>query len=213
LCFVGAPCVTYLPSKKILATVLVGGWLAATGWGMWKLASYSLAPGAPGAAPQSWPADATVARDTHGFTVVLALHPECPCSRATLEELDGIMAQSAGRLHARALFVQLPELPPVEKSELWQRARRITGVQVEKDPAGAEARRFGARTSGETRLFGPDGRLLFHGGITIARGHAGENPGETAIVDLIGQRRQVDRPIATPVFGCALWEECAAPTP
>ena len=205
--------VTYFPSKKILATLLVGGWLAATGWGMWRLASYSLAPGAQGAAPQSWPADATVARDAQRFTVILALHPECPCSRATLEELDSIMAQSAGRLHARALFVQLPELPPVEKSELWQRASRIAGVQVEKDPAGVEARRFGARTSGDTRLYGLDGRLLFHGGITVSRGHVGDNPGEAAIVDLLGQRRSAGRALTTPVFGCALWEECAAPTP
>jgi hypothetical protein len=145
--------------------------------------------------------------------VVVALHPECPCSEATLEELDSIMAQSAGQLHARALFVQLPDLPPVENSELWQRASRIAGVHLEKDPAGKEARRFGARTSGETQLYGPDGRLLFHGGITVARGHVGDNPGQTSIVNLVSQRLQADSPITTPVFGCALWNDRDSPKP
>lgn len=157
--------------------------------------------------PQYWPANTTLARNLHGFTAVVALHPECPCSQATLEEFDTIVAQGSGRLQGQILFVELPGLPPVEDSALWQRARRISGVTLTKDPAGVAALRFEARTSGETRLYGPDGRLLFSGGITAARGHAGDNPGQAAIITLLAQKTPVKTPIATPVFGCALWND------
>jgi hypothetical protein len=70
------------------------------------------------------------------------------------------------------------------------------------DVDGVAASRLGAETSGHTFLFAADGRLLFSGGITESRGHAGDNAGESAIVSLLNnnhaQRNQ------TFVFGCAL---------
>lgn len=201
-------------SRNVLAVCLVGGWLAATGWGMWRLAAYSAAAGAASAPPADWPAGSTVVRDNSRFTAVVALHPECPCSQATAEELDSIVAQSAGRLRVQALFVELPGLPnPVEKSALWQRTRRIPGVELRKDPAGADVRRFGARTSGETQLFDPAGRLVFRGGITLARGHVGDNPGRSALLNLLARKTTATAPITMPVFGCALWSDTAATAP
>lgn len=196
-----------LPPKKLLLAIFVGGWLAASGWGIWRLAAYSLAPGEQGVAPEQWPIDSVVARNSAGFTVVIALHPECPCSEATIDELDSIIAQSAGRLRAQLLFVDLPGLPPVQDSKLWQRASRIPAVQLTKDVGGAEARRFGTRTSGETRLYDPAGELLFRGGITASRGHSGDNPGEAAILALLTRGTQLTTPVSTPVFGCALWND------
>jgi len=195
------------PPKKLLLAIFVGVWVAASGWGTWRLAAYSLAPGEQGAAPQHWPADSAISRNAAGFTVVIALHPECPCSEATVEELDSIIALSGGRLQAQLLFVDLPGLPAAEASTLWQRASRIAGVRLTKDLGGAEARRFDTRSSGETRLYGPTGNLLFHGGITAARGHAGDNPGQAAIVAMISSNSQLVTPISTPVFGCALWND------
>lgn len=200
-------------SKKTLTALLVCGWLAATSWGMWRLAGYSFAPGAQGAAPESWPAGSTLARDSARPTVVIAVHPECPCSEATMEELDSIAAQSAGRLRMQVLFVALPGLPPVEDSDLWSRASRIAGVEVIKDPDGIEAGRFGTLTSGETRLYGTDGRLLFRGGITSARGHVGDNPGQAAVIALLAPGDHLQPPVTTPVFGCALGNARPAKTP
>jgi hypothetical protein len=73
------------------------------------------------------------------------------------------------------------------------------------DEGGREARRFGASVSGQTVVYDQGGRLRFAGGITGARGHAGDNAG----------RRQVMRQLAssagaggaTPVFGCELGTE------
>lgn len=124
-----------------------------------------------------------------------------------MEELDSIIAHEAGRLQAQLLFVELTGLPPVQDSKLWQRASRIAGVRLTRDVDGAEARRFGTRTSGETRLYGPAGDLLFHGGITASRGHAGDNPGQAAILAMLVSGSQFNTPIATPVFGCALWND------
>jgi hypothetical protein len=70
------------------------------------------------------------------------------------------------------------------------------------DADGSEARRFGAETSGHTLLFDPNGSLLFSGGITASRGHAGRNAGESAIIAAVNGKR-TDR-TGTPVFGCSL---------
>jgi hypothetical protein len=199
-------------AKNLLTACLIGGWLLAAGWGMWKLATYAAVPGVSGAAPADWPASSALLRAPGHFTAVIALHPECPCSQATVEELDSIMAQSAGRLRVHVLFIELAGLPEsADRSELWARTQRIAGVELHKDSAGEEAHRFGTRTSGETRLYDPDGRLVFRGGITIARGHVGENPGQAAVLSLLARKATAGPPIVTPVFGCALWNETAAP--
>ncbi len=203
--------VSPISKKSLLVGGLVLGWLLTAGWGMWRLAAYSFAPGAQGVAPARWPASSQLARNPHGLTAVLALHPECPCSEATLEELDSILAQGGGRLEARLLFVGLPGLPAAENSALWRRARRMKGLTLVKDEDGAEARRFDARTSGELRLYGPGGELLFHGGITGSRGHAGDNPGEAAVVALLRDPPGSRPPGSAPVFGCALWDATLVP--
>jgi hypothetical protein len=199
----------FFSTKRLMTALLVFGWLAASGWGMWRLAAYSLASGPAGSPPPQWPVASAIARNGPGFTAVLALHPECSCSEATLEELDHILARSDGRLRAKLLFVELPDLLPVAESALWRRAQKIAGVDLVKDTGGVEARRFGTRTSGETRLYAPDGTLWFHGGITAARGHAGDNPGQDAIIQLVHQQTAPAQPITTPVFGCALWNDAA----
>ncbi len=204
--------VKFFFSKPSMTTLLVCGWLTVAGFGVWQLSAYSLAPGPQGIAPTCWPVAAINAREPGAFTAVVALHPECPCSQATLEELDSIVAQSGGRLHPLVLLVELPGLPSPEDSALWHRARRITGVRLVKDRDGAEARRFGARTSGETRLYGPDGRLLFHGGITAARGHVGDNAGQAAIASLLLRPGTDETPRSSPVFGCALENDHSKPS-
>jgi predicted amidohydrolase len=89
-----------------------------------------------------------------------------------------------------------------EDTDLRREAAAIPGVKILSDRDGIEARRFGAETSGHTFLFSPDGRLLFNGGITASRGHAGGNAGESAIVSLIDNHPS-ERP-QTFVFGCAI---------
>lgn len=127
------------------------------------------------------------------------------------------MAHSGGRLAAFVVFVQPPGFNESwTKSDLWSSAGSIPGVTRRID-SGAEAKRFGAATSGDTMVYDPHGRLLFSGGITAARGHYGDNAGESAIVRLLdtpeagGLARVAyrNKPVVyastTPVYGCPLF--------
>jgi len=192
-------------NKRWLAVGVIS-WLAVVLAGVWFMNADSFAPGVAGHAAAVWPADATLARNESGHTLVVALHPECPCSRATLEELGKIMARAGGRLRAQVWCVQYAEIADkAEQSALWEQAKRIPGIELRVDHEGREARRFDMRVSGETRLYGRSGELLFEGGITAARGHAGDNLGEATILNLITDRRMAGDVKTTPVFGCSLW--------
>ena len=118
-------------------------------------------------------------------------------------ELAKIMARLQGKVAAYVLFLQ-PKALPLQwtDTDLRRDAERIPGVTVLSDIDGAEAQKFGAETSGHTFLYDRDGTLLFNGGITAARGHAGDNAGETALISIVEKQKS---PIAaTHVFGCSL---------
>src|SRR5438874_1239265 len=70
------------------------------------------------------------------------------------------------------------------------------------DSDGLESGRFGAETSGFVVLYDGQGKLLFRGGITAGRWHAGDNAGEDAILAALNHAAS---PLSeAPVFGCAL---------
>ncbi len=131
-------------------------------------------------------------------------HPRCPCTRASIGELARITAQVQGRVSAYVLFLKPPASgSDWEDTDLRQTAATIPGVTVLSDVDGAEAHRFGAETSGHTLLFDTDGQLLFSGGITQLRGHAGDNAGESAVLSLV-ETHTAER-AQTFVFGCSLF--------
>jgi len=196
----------HFPFKRNL---LVGGgaaiWLIGIAFGLLTVSARSLAPGPSGNPQPFWPEQSALRRNPAGYTLVIALHPECPCSQATLEELDSIMAQNLASLSAEVLCAEYDSLPePVEQSAIWRRAQRIPGVTVVKDLRGAEARHFATLTSGEARLYDCRGALLFHGGITGSRGHVGDNSGHAAVMEFVTGRATSRTPTSTPVFGCSL---------
>ena len=188
---------------KIILTVLLGlAWAGTAVWGGHALLKYENSPGKVGQIASSWPADSPVQLASDRPTLVMLAHPQCPCSRASMDELAQVMARVQGKVRAYVLFYT-----PREAAADWQNtdtrrsAAQIPGVTVLSDIDGVEAQRFGAETSGHTFLFDPTGHLLFNGGITASRGHSGDNAGEGAIVSLINnhtsQRKQ------TFVFGCS----------
>jgi hypothetical protein len=137
------------------------------------------------------------------MTLRLFLHPHCPCSNASLHEFAGIVEQAGPALDATVYFVRPPGIPDGwEESATWRSARQLSGIRVTVDAEGAEARRHGARTSGHTILCDAAGSVRFQGGITRARGHAGDSIGRAAIVRVL---RGHDETHETPVFGCPLF--------
>ena len=111
-------------------------------------------------------------------TLVLLAHPQCSCTRATLEELGEVLARAEHRPKTYVVFLKPSSFANGwEMTDLWQTAARLPDVTVVRDDDGREASRFGAATSGQTLLYDTRGALLFSGGITGARGHAGDNAG------------------------------------
>jgi hypothetical protein len=117
------------------------------------------------------------------------------------------MARTEGLLKVHALFY-LPQDFSEEwtKSALWKKAQAIPGVEVSSDLDGHDAKLFGARTSGQALLYAAaSNKLVFSGGITRARGHAGDNIGQESIISWV--RRGFADVSESPVYGCHLFKQ------
>ncbi len=189
--------------EKVILLVCGLLWAGGVAAGMAALWHYAAAPGASGAAPDAWPAGSAMAAPTERATLVMAVHPRCPCTRASIEELARLMTQSQGLVSAFVL-VWTPAGGDAEwaHTALADAAAEIPGVTILADEGGTEAARFGALTSGNTVIYDRRGRLRFAGGITGARGHAGDNAGRDAAV---AHLKDASGPAASAaVFGCSL---------
>jgi hypothetical protein len=201
-------------AKKLFLALGIAVWLGASVWGAKLLQVYSFTPGASSQPAETWPAGAGFARADDICTLVVALHPECPCSRATLSELTALLEQTAPRLRLRTIVIFLDTVPdrPASASDLFKTARQLPEVTLVRDRDGSELQRFSFLTSGETRLYHSDGTLAFRGGITPSRGHTGDNPGRSAVIAAVRSPAGSATHIAvtTPAFGCAFASEPAA---
>jgi hypothetical protein len=179
-------------------------WLCGVSAGALLMTRFSGIPGPDTNAPAHWPAQSAIVLSRTNSTLVMFAHPHCTCTEASVSELERLMARTQGQINAHVLFLKPAELPANwTDTALWRRASGIPGVTVHIDTEGAEARRFGSAMSGETMVYGADGHLVFHGGITISRGHEGDNHGLSAIVAL--SKTHPVRIAQTPVFGCSLF--------
>jgi hypothetical protein len=186
-----------------LLFVLGGAWALALAAGSLVLLQHENTPGPATATANRWPADSHLVLDSDQPTLVLFAHPRCPCTRATLEQLGRLLSHCRGRVRASVLFYQpAGASEDWARTDLWSSAAANPGVAVAADVEGAEARRFGVRTSGHVVLYAPDGRRLFSGGITGSRGHAGDNAGHSALLALLTGAGSDT--VEFPVFGCGL---------
>jgi hypothetical protein len=178
-------------------------WLSGAAGGLGYLASYASSTRAQTPAPATWPPDSQIARADEAVSVVVFLHPHCPCSSSTLAELGRILARSP-----RGCRVTIAFNSPTSQARDWgrtslrERAETLAGVEVIDDVDAREARLFRAADSGHVVVYGPDGRLRFAGGITASRGHEGDNLGQACVLAALNG----ETPIAetTKTFGCEI---------
>lgn len=189
-------------SRRVLAIVAVC-WLLGGAAGMAGLLLYSSTPGSDGRAARRWPTGSRIPHDPQRATLLMFVHPQCPCSRSSLGELEKLVAHCRQKVTPWVVFFHPHGATDAwVQSTLWQSALNIPGTQLLADDDGVEATRFGVATSGQTLLYGTDGKLLFSGGITSARGHAGDNAGREALERLLNGARPAQE--TTPTFGCPI---------
>ena len=187
-------------------------WLAATVYGGILLWNFSLEPGQQPSTTSRWPDGSGLRAPSGQPMLVLFLHPLCPCSRATVEELSVLLAKADGALGVQAVFVGGAQGRQVEESSLWKQVMALPGVTLLTDPDGAEAAKFHSATSGDAFLYDSTGALHFRGGLTAARGHAGDNFGVDSIVRILREGKD-NPPVRGPVFGCLLANPQSPPAP
>lgn len=141
-------------------------------------------------------------RQAHRPLLVIVVHPRCPCTDASLAEFGDLLARSRGACDAVILRFQAGDWPagPVSQD--------CGGVSVPvlPDVDGKIAANLGAETSGDCVLVDADGKIRFHGGITLARGHRGRSHGQDAMLAIIDGRPTALK--ATPVYGCSIHSKC-----
>jgi hypothetical protein len=166
--------------------------------GLRDLYTYTTTEGGSRAEPARWPAGSTLPHAEEGVTVVMFVHPDCVCSKASLAELATIAASD----HTGAMFV-IAVVSDDPSGPRWEAAGQVSGARRILDRGGIEAKRFGARTSGQVVVY-RRGALEFAGGITGSRGHAGDNIGRQSVMQVLAGAPPRDHRHG--VFGCGLAE-------
>lgn len=195
--------------REVISFGLLAGaavWLGVIATGLGLLWQYEATPGRDAGLARTWPRESQLKIGGNRPTLLVFAHPKCPCTRATLAELSRVTARTRDQMDVHVVFVRPPGVPAGwERSDLWRDAQTIPGATLHVDEGAYEARRFGVATSGYALLYGAEGRLLFAGGITGARGHAGDNPGEDALLAALGSGETAQERM--PAFGCSLLGE------
>ena len=177
--------------------------------GMFQLQQYANTPNLGALAPARYPEELSPLRKPDCSTLLVFVHPRCPCSTATIGELERLVARLNPEVLVHVVFWHPEGLPANwHETALWQQACRVPRINVIDDVGCVLTRRFGVLTSGQTVLYDAAGRLRFAGGITMARGHAGDNPGSDHVLSMAGTGPITGDtgPMCCQVFGCPLQE-------
>ena len=181
-------------------TVVV--WLGAILAGFAKWEKYDHTPG-----PEPI-AEVDLAVASSPCEVVMFLHPQCPCSRASLGELIRMVSFFPGRTKALPDIRVVMVLPDGvgedwEQSSLCDLASSARALMVGHDRGGRAARKAGVVTSGHVIVRDAEGGVVFSGGITPARGRSGLSPGASALRAILD-----GEPVSGkfPVYGCPLFD-------
>lgn len=209
---IGRTCSLLSAYQRRVVLLVVALWVVPSVIGLAILWRYASTPGGTIAAPRAWPDHAQIERDTVRPTLVMILHPRCPCSRASVAELSRLLARLRTQPKTIVMCVIPPHAPEsFGDTSMIEQAIALPGTTLFMDRGGIEADRFRGSTSGYVLLFGTNGQLLFSGGITSARGHEGDNAGSDAIASLLGGTQSPTK--VSPVFGCALKGPDTQPLP
>jgi hypothetical protein len=194
-----------MKKTSIIKLVLVGAgllWASTIAAALEAIRRFESTPGQAAEARSLWPATTAVPRTSGAATLVMLIHPHCSCSRASIKELGEIIEKSPRSMRTYVLAYRPSDAKPGwEDTDVYRAAKTLRRTEVVVDVDGAEAKRFGGFTSGQTFLYDAHGRLRFAGGVTSLRGHAGLNRGRADVIRIANAAATNGR---HPVFGCAI---------
>lgn len=150
-----------------------------------------------------WPAGSKISLDQNK-NLIMFVHPGCACSKASVAELSRLMSRHSS-LKAKVVFLKTAKLDVLYKNnDLLKAAEIIPRTEIVFDENGTEAKAFGAETSGQSYLYNENGKLLFQGGLTIARGHEGKSKGQAEIEKQLAHESELS---TASVFGCDIFDQ------
>jgi hypothetical protein len=194
---------------KFLIGLSIPLWLMTFAFLYWPMMDYENKPGELAQTTIDFPMRSRLKTDIDKNTIVVFFHPQCPCSQATLAELEVLMTRYGKKATTYALFLK-PEGVSDQwvKTSLFKDASAIEGVTTIIDDNGTEARLFGSKTSGQLLVYDRTRHLVYSGGITEKRGHIGDNDGlDTALASLSCKQSNVG---SKTVYGCPLFSNQGA---
>jgi hypothetical protein len=188
---------------RALAVAAGLAWLSAAAFGFWTLHAYEATPGPIMRSPDGWPPGSTLSRSRGRADVLMAVHPRCPCTRASLAILAEIVREAPGAATVRLLAYRPKGSTPDWGSEGIRWALdTVPGAVVVDDPGGVEALKFGLGTSGAVVAFDAPGRERFSGGLTAGRGVAERSAGGASLGEVLANRGPTRADCQT--YGCPL---------
>jgi hypothetical protein len=175
-------------------------WAFAVLCGLASLMSYQARAGQPANAPTVWPGGLPAGP---GDTLLMFVHPQCPCSRASLRQLAALLEKTSKKPTSYVVFVT-PKGAPSDflQTDLWAFSQDLPGVRTVHDPEGRLSRLFGTHTSGQVLLYNRQGQLRFAGGLTPSRGHEGDSLGLVSIGAALAQE---SARTSSDVYGCPVF--------
>jgi hypothetical protein len=191
-------------SVAVTASIFVASliWVGTVTAAFRAIARFESTPCRAAEGPTDWPAASRLVRTSGASTLVMLMHPQCSCTRASLSELQAVIEQSPRNMRSYVLVYRPHDAKPGwERSDTFTTATRLRGTRVIIDEDGREAKRFGMFTSGQTLLYDAGGHLRFEGGITLLRGHAGLNSGREDVIRIANGEAAKG---TNPVFGCSI---------
>ncbi len=178
-------------------------WIAAVFSGVLALTVHSNSPGESTAIERDVPSHPDIVLSPDQFTLMMFVHPHCPCSHASMHEWARIRSQYPDDVHVQVWFYCPPhETESWVHTVLWELACQTASQEPLIDHDGRVAADLGVQTSGHALLFASNGELLYSGGITSSRGHEGDSINTQAVGRLL--RAESDEFVQYPVFGCPI---------
>lgn len=215
-----------------VSAIVVVVWLGSSCFGFWFLLNHDTSVLRPDAAGQSLVGENPIVQDSadnfpaatlvsktvfersreslHGLIpglgelrVIVAIHPRCPCTRTTLNELRRLLTEATISVQCTVL-IAIPE----DQSSAWlasatvDAAKRLPNTQLIPDANSNRASQLGLDISGQILVIGDDAGVLFSGGITAGRSCTTDNIGSESLARLLNGNATL--PLSTPTFGCRL---------